>query len=74
MTLISHFQMFVQFQTLAQRGGPNNASTVLTLLVYRLGFINKDMGYASAVAFALFGIIMLVTLVQKRLMKSDWGY
>ena len=74
MTLISHFQMFVQFQTLAQRGGPNNASTVLTLYVYRLGFINKDMGYASAVALILFLIIMVVTMIQKRLMKADWGY
>lgn len=74
MTLISHFQMFVQFMTLALRGGPNNASTVLTLYVYRLGFINKDMGYASAVALVLFGIIMAVTLIQRRFMKADWGY
>jgi len=74
MTLISHFQMFVQFQTLAQRGGPNNASTVLTLYVYRLGFINKDMGYASAVALMLFILIMVVSMIQKRLMKADWGY
>lgn len=74
MTLISHFQMFVQFMTLAQRGGPNNASTVLTLYVYRLGFINKDMGYASAVAMVLFFIIMAVTLLQRRFTKTDWGY
>lgn len=74
MTLISHFQMFVQFMTLALRGGPNNASTVLTLYVYRLGFINKDMGYASAVALVLFFIIMAVTLLQRRFMKADWGY
>ena len=74
MTLISHFQMFVQFMTLAQRGGPNNASTVLTLYVYKLGFINKDMGYASAVALVLFFIIIAVTLAQRRFMKADWGY
>lgn len=74
MTLISHFEMFVQFMTLAQRGGPNNASTVLTLYVYKLGFINKDMGYASAVALVLFAIIMIVTLLQKRFTKVDWEY
>ena len=74
MTLISHFQMFVQFQTLANRGGPNYASTVLTLYVYNLGFINKDMGYASTIALVLFAIIMVVTLVQRRFMKTDWEY
>ncbi len=74
MTLISHFQMIVQFMTLATRGGPNYASTVLTLYVYNLGFVTKDMGYASAVALVLFAIIMAVTLVQRRFMKTDWGY
>ncbi|MGI6141943.1 MAG: carbohydrate ABC transporter permease [Caldicoprobacterales bacterium] len=74
MTLISHFQMFVQFMVLAQRGGPNNASTVLTLYVYKLGFINKDMGYASTVALVLFIMIMVITLIQRRLNRVDWGY
>lgn len=74
MTLISHFQMIVQFMTLATRGGPNYASTVLTLYVYNLGFVSKDMGYASAVALVLFAIIMAVTLIQRRFMKADWGY
>lgn len=74
MTIISHFQMFVQFMVLAQRGGPNNASSVLTLYVYKLAFINKDMGYASAVALVLFLIIMLVTLMQRKINRIDWGY
>ena len=74
MTLISHFEMFVQFMSLAHRGGPNYASTVLTLYVYKLGFMNKDMGYASAVALVLFAIIMVITLLQKRFTKVDWEY
>ena len=73
-TIISHFQMFVQFMTLAHRGGPNYASTVLTLYVYTLGFTNKDMGYASAVALVLFCIIMIVTMLQKKLTTVDWEY
>jgi multiple sugar transport system permease protein len=74
MTIISHFQMFVQFMVLAMRGGPNNASTVLTLYIYKLAFINKNMGYASAVALVLFLIIMAVTLIQRRINRIDWGY
>ncbi len=74
MTLIGYFQAFVQFMQLAQRGGPNNASTVLPLYIYKLGFMNNDMGYASAVAMALFVIILAVTTVQRRLNRVDWGY
>ena len=73
MTLISHFGMFVQFWVLAN-AARNNAPMVLTAYVYKLGFVNKDMGYASAVAFVLFGMIMLVTLLQRRFTKVDWGY
>ena len=32
------------------------------------------MGYASAVSIALFLLILLVTLLQKRLGRVDWGY
>jgi multiple sugar transport system permease protein/raffinose/stachyose/melibiose transport system permease protein len=70
MTIISHFQMFVQFMVLASRGGPNNASTVLTLYVYKLAFINKDMGYASAVGIVLFILAMAINLIQLKLSGS----
>ena len=74
MTLISHFQMFVQFMVLAQRGAPNNAATVLTLLIYKEGFSNQNMGYASAIAVILFLVIMVVTVIQRRVNRVDWGY
>lgn len=74
MTLISHFQMFAQFQVLATKGGPNNSGTVLTYLIYKTAFMNKNMGYASAIAFALFVLIMVVTIIQQRFNKVDWGY
>lgn len=74
MTLVNFFQAFVQFNTLSQNGGPNHASEVLSLYVYNQGFINKDMGYASAVAFALFVMIFVVTCIQRRLSRVDWGY
>lgn len=74
MTLIGFFQAFVQFNVLSQGGGPNHASEVLSLYVYKLGFVNKDMGYASAVAFALFVLIFVVTCIQRRLSRVDWGY
>lgn len=74
MTTISHFQMFAQFQVLAMRGGPENSGNVLTYYIYKTAFQTKDMGYASAMAVALFAIIMVVTLIQQRLNRVDWGY
>lgn len=74
MTLISHFQMFPQFQIIARDGGAANAGQVLSTYIYYVGFKTKDMGYASAISVALFLIILVVTIFQQRLNRVDWGY
>jgi multiple sugar transport system permease protein/raffinose/stachyose/melibiose transport system permease protein len=75
MTLISHFQMFAQFNVLAFKGmGPQQSGLVLTSYIYKMAFEQKDMGYASAISMALFVIILIITLIQQRLSKVDWEY
>ena len=74
MTLISHFQMFAQFEILAREGGPGKAGQVLTTFIYFSGFKAKDMGYASAISVTLFLIILVITIAQRRLNKVDWEY
>jgi multiple sugar transport system permease protein/raffinose/stachyose/melibiose transport system permease protein len=74
MTLISHFQMFAQFEIIARNGGPGKAGQVLTTYIYYAGFTAKDMGYASAISVTLFLIILVFTLVQQRINRVDWGY
>jgi len=74
MTLISHFQMFAQFAIIARDGGAGQAGMVLTTFIYYSGFKAKDMGYASAISVTLFILILLVTIIQQRLNKVDWGY
>ena len=74
MTLISHFQMFAQFEIIARDGGPAKAGQVLTTYIYYAGFKAKDMGYASAISVTLFFVILAVTLIQQRLNRVDWGY
>lgn len=80
MTLISHFQMFAQFEIMTRSagssggGGPNNSGMVLTLEIYKEAFKYKNMGYASAIAFVLFIIIMIVTVVTRRVNRVDWEY
>jgi multiple sugar transport system permease protein len=80
MTLISHFQMFAQFEIMGRSsgspggGGPNNVGMVLTLEVYKEAFKYKHMGYASAIAFVLFLIILVVTIISQRISRADWRY
>lgn len=63
MTLINAFKVFDQPFMLTE-GGPSNATTTLVLYLYNQGFAFNDLGYASAIAWALFVVVMLVTALQ----------
>ncbi|MEV0147827.1 MULTISPECIES: sugar ABC transporter permease [unclassified Nonomuraea] len=45
-------------------GGPANATMVLGLYIYRQAFVFFDMGYAAALSWAMFLIVIVVTLIQ----------
>ncbi|MBB5076996.1 carbohydrate ABC transporter permease [Nonomuraea sp. NPDC059023] len=45
-------------------GGPGNATMVLGLYIYRHAFVYFDMGYAAALSWAMFAIIIAVTAIQ----------
>lgn len=74
MTMANYFQMFAQFRVFAANGGRNNTAMVLTNYVFKMSFDSFDMGYASAVAAALFVLVFMVAMVQNKLMRSDWSY
>ncbi|MGZ7444679.1 carbohydrate ABC transporter permease [Paenibacillus sp. TH7-28] len=59
---ISSFKVFdiIKFLT---NGGPNYSSTVIVYQIYEEGFERFKMGYASAMSWVLFLIIMLVTSI-----------
>ncbi|MGQ9553665.1 MAG: carbohydrate ABC transporter permease [Anaerolineae bacterium] len=72
MTLIGAFQVFTQSFVITS-GGPNNATLTIVLFLYRKGFEQLHFGYASAVAWVLFVIIMAFTLLVFR-SSSAWVY
>ncbi len=74
MTLISYFQMFAQFSVLLYKDGPQHSGLVLTSYIYKTAFVYKNMGYAAAISFVLFLLILVVSLIQQRLNKVDWEY
>ncbi len=45
-------------------GGPAKASTVVVLELYEMAFLHYRFGYAASMAFVLFLLIMVVTLLQ----------
>jgi multiple sugar transport system permease protein len=45
-------------------GGPGEATNTLVLYLYRSGFTFDRLGYASALAWMLFVVVMLVTALQ----------
>ena len=66
MTIIGYFQLFAEPYVMTQ-GGPAHATLSVVLLMYLEGFRWWNMGYAAAVAFVLFAIILGLTLAALRL-------
>ena len=63
LTLISSFQVFTQAYVLTG-GGPGNATTTMVVFLYEQGFQFYKLGLASAVAWVLFVIILVITIFQ----------
>ncbi|MFI5662623.1 carbohydrate ABC transporter permease [Streptomyces sp. NPDC051684] len=69
MTTIGFLNVFEEPFVMTQ-GGPNEATVTLSLDMYREGFDFFHMGYASAMAYVLFVIVLAVTSLQLRLLKD----
>ncbi|MBI2428936.1 MAG: sugar ABC transporter permease [Ignavibacteriales bacterium] len=68
-TIIGYFQLFAEPYVMTQ-GGPLNSTTSIVLLMYEQGFRWWSMGYAAAIAFVLFAIILFFTVIQMVLQRS----
>ena len=55
------------------QGGPRNSTTLISLLIYNSAFKNHDMGLASAMAWVLFIIVMVLSLIAFMSQKY-WVY
>jgi len=70
--LIGNFQTFTQAFVISE-GGPANASLFYTLYLYRNAFRYFRVGYASALAWILFALLLALTLVLFRTGRR-WVY
>lgn len=72
MGIIGFFQYFTQAFVMTQ-GGPQDATLFYALHLFNRGFLDFQLGYASAMAWLLFLLILAATLMVLRSSKS-WVY
>jgi multiple sugar transport system permease protein len=73
LTMISSFQTFDVIQVMTQ-GGPQDQTRVLVLDIYLNAFRFGRMGWAGASSIVLFIIIFVITMIQTRLLRTQWEY
>lgn len=74
LTVISSLQVFVIFQLLT-RGGPKNQTQTMLLSIYENAFrFANNLGLASAMSMVLFILILVLTVIQFRVLRTEWEY
>jgi multiple sugar transport system permease protein len=71
-TMILSFRLYDQVVIMPQpAGGPQDATRTVMLEMVQTGFERQLIGKASAIAVIFFVIVLLLTLVQRRLLKEE---
>jgi multiple sugar transport system permease protein len=50
-------------------GGPGDATRLIVLYIYEIGFKRFEMGYAAAVSLTLFAVLLMLTFIQFRISR-----
>jgi multiple sugar transport system permease protein len=73
MSIIGSFQVFDTVYVLTS-GGPLGSTKVLVFYLYEQAFKFFDMGYASAVAYLLFALVFILTMLQMKYLRGSVHY
>jgi multiple sugar transport system permease protein len=68
-TMIGYFQLFAEPYVMTQ-GGPVNSTLSIVLYMYQEGFRWWNMGYSASLAFVLFAIILIGTIIQFKVQRG----
>ncbi len=69
MSVITQLQVFVPAYAIT-KGGPSDATMFLVYLIYREGFTQNNFGYASAMSFVFFLMVVVITVLIFRFSKN----
>ncbi len=72
LSVIGSFQAFDQIYVLTQ-GGPARTTSVIVHYLYENGFQWFNMGYAAAIAYVLFALLFILTIIQWTY-RARWVY
>lgn len=68
--VIASFNIFGQVYVMTG-GGPHGSTRVLVQYIYETGFKYFKMGYSSAMAYVLFFIVILISIIQYTALKTE---
>jgi ABC-type sugar transport system permease subunit len=72
-TTIGSFQIF-DSAFLLTSGGPDYATTTIVYYLYQEGFAGLRLGYASVLAYVLFFIILVISIIQRKFLDNELTY
>ncbi len=67
---IAAFSLFVQVDVMTQ-GGPVDATTSIVYQAVQSGYRRQQIGYGAALSLIFFVLVLLITLIQRRLTRED---
>lgn len=70
--VIEAFNMFESIFIMTG-GGPLGSTSTIMYYIYEQGFGNYNMGYASAIAWIFFAVIMVITMIQYKYRNEQGG-
>lgn len=69
-TLIDAFKLIIQPMVMTQ-GGPLNSTLTPVYYIFRTGFTDRQIGFASALTVMYGGIIIIFTVLQRKFVGGD---
>jgi len=73
MGTIANFQTFSNIYIMTS-GGPEFSTTTVAYLIYETAFKNYNLGLASAMSMVMFGILVVLGIVQFKWLGSNVEY
>jgi multiple sugar transport system permease protein len=72
-SFIGALQIFDPFFIMTE-GGPSDSTRTFSLYLYQQAFDNLRFGYASAMAFFMFVLLLVVSIIQLAIGRARWEY
>lgn len=68
--ILASYKVFAQI-LLITGGGPGGATRPLIQYIYETGFTQSNLGYAATMSYALFFILLILSVIQLKMQRSE---